>query len=457
MPEKSRITSIPSPNGAPKLRRVLGLRDLVVYGIVLITPIAPVGMFGVASRISDGHAVTTILIAMLAMMLTAFSYGRMASLYPSAGSAYVYVGQGLHLHLGFFAGVVMLLDYLVIPVINLIYVSLTIQRLIPGLPFFLLAGLTAAAFTLLNLRGIRFTARANQILLTGMFVVIGVFILAAIKFLLESAGLGGLFSTEPFYKPERFNLSAVMTATSLAALTYIGFDGVTTLSEETRNPRKTVPLAIVLTCLVTGLLSALEIYLAQRIWPRWELFENLETGFLDVAGLVGGDVLLNGLAVVLIVACFGSGFVGQASAARLLYGMGRDGVIPRKIFGYLDPKRQNPAYNLCIVGVLAFIGALLLNYERAAALLNFGAFLAFMGVNLAAIRRCFFQAEPDQRSWSDLIFPLAGFLFCAWIWISLPRLAKIAGGIWLLIGVVYAAYTTRGFRTKPVTVDFSDV
>jgi amino acid transporter len=290
-----------------------------------------------------------------------------------------------------------------------------------------------------------------------MFVVIGIFILLAIRHLFNYAGWGGLFSTEPFYNPGTFHLPAVMTATSLAALTYIGFDGVTTLSEETRNPRKIVPLAIVITCLVTGVLSAFEIYLAQRIWPEYELFENLETAFLDVAGLVGGELLLNGLAVILIVACFGSGFAGQASAARLLYGMGRDGVLPKRVFGYLNPTRRNPTYNTCIVGGLAFTGAIVLNYERSAALLNFGAFLAFMGVNLAAIRRCFFLVDTRKRRWWDLLLPAVGFVFCLWIWVSLPVLAKVAGGIWLAGGVLYSGIRTKGFRAKPAAVDFSDV
>jgi amino acid transporter len=401
--------------------------------------------------------VTTILIAMVAMSLTAFSYGRMAYHYPHSGSAYVYVGQGLNAHFGFFAGWLMLLGYLVIPVVNVIYVSLTVQRVIPGVPFPFLALLIATTFTILNLRGIKFAARANEILLGAMFIVIGLFFFFAVKFLFASTGWEGVFSAEPFYNPDTFNLSAIGTATSLAALTYIGFDGVTTLAEETKNPRRNVPAAVVLTCVLTGILSAAELYLGQRVWPDYDTFTNLETAFLDVSERIGGSLMLNGMAAVLIVACFGSGFSGQAGAARLLYGMGRDRVIPNKVFGSLSQKTQVPVYNILIVGALALIGALTLNYERSAALLNFGAFLAFMGVNLASIRKCFFLAEPGKRRWWDLLIPAVGFAFCFWIWISLPVLARIAGGIWLGAGIIYSAIRTKGFREKPADVDFSDV
>jgi amino acid transporter len=226
---------------------VLGLRDLVIYGVVLITPLAPVGVFGIASRISGGHAALTIVIAMAAMSLTAFSYGKMAARYPVAGSAAVYVGRELHPRAGFVAGWAMLLDYLIVPVINVLYVALTAQRLVPGIPTGAWAAAVTLAITLLNVRGIRYTSRANYVLLAGMFVVIATFIGAATNFLLRSGGWSSLLSLQPFYQPATFAWPAVMTATSLAALTYIGFDGVTTLAEEVREPERTLPIATVVT------------------------------------------------------------------------------------------------------------------------------------------------------------------------------------------------------------------
>jgi putrescine importer len=194
---------------------------------------------------SNGHALLTILIAMVAMVLTAFSYGRMAALYPSAGSAYTYVGRGLNPHLGFLAGWAMLLDYIVIPLFCVIYGSLAGYRLIPQIPYPVWALMFASTMTFLNLRGIRSTARANQILLTFMCTVLLAFIALAIRYLFHLSGWGGVFSTLPFYNPRTFNLDSVRRATSFAALTYLGFDAVTTLAEDVQNPRRNVLLATV--------------------------------------------------------------------------------------------------------------------------------------------------------------------------------------------------------------------
>jgi amino acid transporter len=365
-----------SPAAPPRLRRVLTLKDLIFYGIVLVQPIAPVGIFGLALKISRGHAVTTILVAMVAMMLTAFSYGRMAVLYPSAGSAYTYVGRGLSPYLGFLAGWVMFLDYLIIPVINTIYGALTVQRLVPRAPYAVWVAVFAGGMTVLNLRGIRFTARANTALLAVMCAVIGAFVVLAVRYLFVLEGWNGLVSIEPIYNPKTFDFHALRTATSLAALTYIGFDGVTTLAEDVKNPKRNVLLGTVLVCLITGIFSSVEVYLAHRVWPDYQSFTNLETAFMDVTRRVGGQMLFQAMAFILIVACLGSGLTGQVGAARLLFGMGRDNVLPRRIFAYLDPKRNNPVYNICLIGLLAFLGSLWLSYEHAAELLNFGAFLA---------------------------------------------------------------------------------
>jgi len=430
-------------------RRVLTLWDLVVYGVVLIQPIAPVGIFGVALKISNGHAVTTILIAMVAMMLTAVSYGRMAALYPSAGSAYTYVGRGFGPYAGFLVGWAMFLDYLIIPVVNVIYGALTIQRLLPEVPYAIWVTIFAVGMIALNLRGVRSLARANTILLGTMCAVVGAFVVLAVRYLLHQSGWTGIFSSQPFYNPATFDLRAVMTATSLAALTYIGFDGVTTLAEETRNPRRTVPLATVLVCLITGVFSAVEVYLGQRVWPDYGTFPNLETAFLDVTQRVGGILLFQGMAAVLIVACFGTGVTGLAAAARLLYGMGREDMLPKRIFGRLDAKRSQPAINIWIIGGLALGGALVLSYERSAELINFGAFLAFMGVNLAAIR---VKPEPLAASACAAL----GFIFCIWIWWSLPLAAKMAGGVWFAVGLTWTGVKTRGFRIRPAAIDFGD-
>ena len=433
------------------------VKDLVFFGIVLIQPIAPVGIFGLASEESYGHVSTTIVIAMVAMMLTAFSYGRMAALYPSAGSAYTYVGRGLGAHWGFMAGWAMCLDYLVIPLINTVYCALTLQRMFPAVHYSVWTVLFVAVITILNLGGIRATARANIALLVVMTVVIVAFVGLAMRYLVHGAGWGHVLSSEPFYNPETFDVKAIGRATSLAALTYIGFDGVTTLAEEVRNPKRSVLLAVVLVCFITGIFSTVEVYLAQRVWPDYATFTNPETAFLDVTQRVGGTYLFQAMALILVVACLGSGLAGQAGAARLLYGMGREGVLPRRIFGHLNSKTGIPNYNMILIGAITLAAVPWLDYEFAARLLNFGAFLAFMGVNLATIAEYYFRRrEGRPRIVVDLLIPGLGFLFCLAIWLNLSMPAKVAGSIWLVIGLLYDAVKSRGFRRTPVVIDFND-
>jgi len=442
----------------PRLHRVLKIWDLVFYGIVLIQPIAPVGIFGIAQKISRGHVSTAVLAAMAAMMLTAFSYGRLAAIYPSAGSAYTYVSRGFNPHVGSLVGWAMVLDYLVIPILNTVYPALTFKRLFPEIPYAAWAVLIVGITIFLNLLGIRFTARANEVLLAVVSVVVVAFFYSAVRYLLHFQGPGGLLSLQPFYDPKTFDFGALRTATSLSALTYIGFDGVTTLSEEVENPRRAVPVATVLVCLICGILSTLEVYLGTRVWPDYNTFPHLETAFIDVCLRVGGMVLFQAMAVVLIVACIGTGLAGVAGAARLLYGMGRDDLIPRTFFGRLDSKRNVPALNVMVIGFLTLIGSLIISYERAAELLNFGAFLAFMGVNVTCIKHFCIRPQVGRRRnlLTDMCAPGLGFLFCFGIWWSLPLPAKWAGGIWFLAGFTYAAIRTRGFRLEPPKMDFAD-
>jgi amino acid transporter len=461
----SSASTTPAP---PRLRRVLGLGDLVFYGIVLIQPVGAVGIFGLANKNSLGHVSTTIVIALVAMMLTAASYGRMAGLYPVAGSAYTYVGRGLNPHLGFIAGWSMFLDYLVIPIVSVIYGAKSAQSLIddlfPALSKGIMAGhsgyvlwviLFTGVATFLSLRGIKWTARANLILTVIMFLVIALFMVDAVHYLWAGQGWGGLFSIQPFYNPHTFNLKAVGTATSLAALTYIGFDGITTLAEDVREPKRTVPLAIVLVCLLIGLCAVLQTYLGQRVWPDYSTFKDIDTAFYDVCKKVGGHFLLNGMALTMTIACLGTALAGQVGAARILFGMGRDKALPG-FFARLDG-RNNPVLNIWLIGILVLAGCLTLKYEDSADLVNFGAFLAFMGVNTAVIREFFFRRPSGhKRNWAfDLIVPGLGFLFCLWLWWQLPILAKKVGGTWCFLGLIYTGIKTRGFTRQPVVLDLS--
>jgi amino acid transporter len=454
----------PMHASTPRLKRVLTLWDLIFYGLILIQPTAPIPLFGVAQKLSNGHTVTTILIAMLAMMVTAFSYGRMATVYPSAGSAYTYVGKTINPHLGFLIGWAMLLDYILQPLLCTIWIAAAIHsRYAPQMPYSIAAFLVAAFITLSNLRGVKSSARANRLLLVCMSVVILVFLWLAVRFLFRTGGWAGLFSVQPFYDPKTFDGRLIWTSTSFAALTYIGFDGITTLSEEVENPKRNVLLATVLVCLFTGIFSSVEVYLGQLVWPDWHSFINLETAFMDVCQRVGGAPLFQAMGLILVLAALGSGLTGGLGAARLLFGMGRDGVLPRKVFAYLHSESNTPTYNILLIGLIALVGAIGLNYignayEHGGELLNFGAFLAFMGVNLSAFWHfgVVHRSKSQRRVVADIILPLGGFVFCGLIWWNLNVVAKSVGCVWFSAGLIYIAVSTKGFRLKPKLIDFGE-
>ncbi len=445
-------------SGVPRLRRVLSLWDLILYGIVAVTPSAPVTVFGLVSVRARGHTVDTILFAMLAMVLTAISYGRMAALYPAAGSAYTYVGRGLNPHLGFLAGWAMLLDYLIIPLFCVVYGSLIVQRLVPQIPYVIIAAGFASGITYLNMRGIRATARANEILMIFMGIVLLAFIGLAIRYLLYHQGWGGLFSTLPFYDPREFHLGAILHATSFAALTYIGFDAVTTLAEDVHNPKRNVLLATVMVCLFTGIFGGLLTYLGQRVWPDFRTFPDVATAFMDVTRRVGGAWLFEAMVVLLAIANVGAGMAGQVGAARLLFGMGRDNVLPKRFFAHLDAKTNTPSFNLLLIGALTFAGSLGKRYDLIGELLNFGAFLGFMGVNAAVINQFYVRRQTGgtRSFFMDLFLPALAFIFCLVIWLGLGTLAKITGCVWFAGGLAYAAVRTRGFCLQPVMIDFRE-
>lgn len=457
-------------NSPANLRRVLGLWDLVFYGIVLNQPVAAVGLFGLVSQLSQGHMVTTLLLSMVAMLFTAVSYGRMAALYPSAGSAYAYVGQGLNPHLGFMAGWTMFLCYLIIPIINTVFGVLSFMRLFPGVSYSGAIAVFIVVVTFLNLLGVRSSMRANKIMLYIMLLFIGAFIVLAIRYIFEHMGWSGLFDSSAVYDPSTFSMSALASGTALVALTYVGFDGITTLAEDVKNPKRNIMMAILIVCLFTGLFSALQMYLAQQtaltMWLDGSALpffarmpaENIETSFMSVCAQVGGDLLFNAMSLTMFIACLASAVAGQLGAARLLYGMGKDNVLPRKLFARLSGKNGTPVCNLLIVGGLAVLGSLILNYQKIAELINFAALLAFMAVNLAAINKLYFKAAFGKRNlFTDLCAPAVGFLFCLWIWSSLPGASMLIGGIWMLLGLVYLVISTRGFRKAPASMDFKEV
>ncbi len=464
-------------SSTPRLRRTLTLWDLILYGVIVIQPVAPMSVFGVLSDRGRGHVVTTLLIAMVAMLFTAFSYGRMARAYPSAGSAFTYVGQEINPAVGYVTGWSMVMDYMLNPMICIIWCSQQAHVFAPGVPYAVWAIFFAAVFTGLNIQGIKTSARVNTLLAAGMGAVVAIFFVAAARYVFRTPHDGATYFTRPFYDPSMWNMKAVLGATSIAVLSYIGFDGISTLSEEAENPRRNILLATVLTCFVIGILSAIEVYAAQLIWPATQPFPNSDTAFTYVAGRAWAPLFAI-VGFTLLVANFGSGMGAQIGAARLLYGMGRSKALPQSFFGVVDAKRHVPRNNVIFVGVIALVGAFIISYGLGAEMLNFGALIAFMGVNLAAFFR-YHVREGGGSPIAPLVItgsvivlvllpfqsvallgiagvglailavwtpPLAGFAICFFLWKNLSWKAWIVGGIWMIVGIAFGAIKTRGFR-----------
>jgi putrescine importer len=445
----------------PHLRRALGLWNLIFIGMVIIQPTAPMGIYGVISNTAHGHVVTTVLIAMVAMLFTAISYGRMARIYPSAGSAYTYVAREIHPTLGFITGWSMVMDYLLNPLICTAFSAKAAMNIVPGLPFYAWLGIFAVFFTWVNLHGIKSSARLNEILCLAMILVVIVFFAAVVNVLWRVHHDPGFF-LKPFYDAPNFHSQTIFAGTSVAVLTYIGFDAISTLSEEAENPRRNILLATVLVCVFAGVLSGLEVYAAQLVWGSKPFAaDRVESAFALISQQVGGVLLFQVMNFTLLIANAGTAIASQLAAGRLLYGMGQGNAIPKSFFGAIEPKHRVPRNGIVLVGVVALIGAAALEffsgitggsaYAVGAQALNFGAFISFMGVNAASFTHYWWRG--NNRSWSNFLVPVLGFVICGFIWFHLSRAAMILGAVWMALGIVYGAIRTRGFRTELVRFD----
>jgi len=358
----------------------------------------------------------------------------------------------------------MTMDYILNPLICTIWCAKAMADLLSGTryqipyPGLLWPLIFAGLFTALNLRGVQTSARINKTLCAIMGAVILAFFWYTIRYIFHLPQYPEAYFLRPFYDPQTFTISRVFRGTSVAVLTYIGFDGISTLSEEVDNPRRNIFLATVLVCVITGFLAAAEVYGAQllslqRFGRDFGVFSQFgdENVFSHVAGIAGGVVMTKVISLTLLIATVGSGMGSQLGAARLLYGMGRSGAIPKKFFGAIHPRTRIPANNVVFVGVIALAGAFLISYDDGANLLNFGALIAFMGVNLAALTHYYIRG--NDRTLGQLIPPILGFIICFLLWISLSPKAKIFGAVWMVVGVAYGAWKTRGFQSDLVNFD----
>jgi putrescine importer len=429
------------PPAAPGLRPVLSLGALVLFGLAFVGPTAPYTFFGVGAVQSHGHFALVYLIAMIAVSFTAVSYGKMAAAFPEAGSTYAYASKAIHPIAGYLAGWIIILDYLLMPMLCVIIVGVTSNKLLPAVPYSVWVVVTAIAITGINLAGIEMTSRATVIFNAILAISVVWFVTAAVWALTHGVGRGTLLSIEPFYSPRNFSLKAVMGATPVAVLSFLGFDGISTLAEDAKDPQKNVARATVLVCFIAGGLFILQTYLGQLIWPDYSTFTPIETAFSDIGRRIGGPALAYLIALLVVGQAWASGITSQASASRLLFGMARDGRLPRFVFGYLHPERRTPTHSILLMGGIAMVAGLLLDLDKAAELVNFGACAGFMFVNLSVIAHYFVRL---RRGWlASLLSPAIGFLICLWIWLSVSPLAMRVGALWSLAGVGYLIFLIR--------------
>jgi amino acid transporter len=440
-------------SAAPRLERTLGLRQVVLFGLAYMTPLIVLGTFGVLAAETDGAVPSAYLLALVAMLFTAYSYGRMASAYPVAGSAYTYVRRTIGQRLGFLVGWAVLLDYLFLPMVIWLIGGAYLSAEFPSVPTWVWIVSFIGITTVLNVLGVRVAANVNTLLMTFQVLVLVLFVAFSIGYVIDHDGGGALVSSTPF-GTDGTTISTLAAGAAIAAYSFLGFDAVTTLTEETVEPKRTMPRAIMLVALIGGAIFVVTSYTTQLVHPGGA-FEDTDSAVYEIARTMGGSLLSSIIVAGLIVAQGASGLAAQASGSRLMYAMGRDGVLPRKIFGYVHPRLRTPALNIGIAGLVGLI-ALKSDVATSTSFINFGAFIAFTFVNLSVIGLFFreLRGRGGASVFAFVLVPAAGAAFDIWLLTKLDSKAVTIGLIWLGIGVALLAYLTRMFRVPPPEMHF---
>ncbi|MGO0060123.1 APC family permease [Brevibacillus fluminis] len=439
------------------LKRSLSLFHVIFFGLAYMAPLTIFTTYGVATQASHGMLPAAYIVALIAMAFTAYSYGRMVKVYPMSGSAYTYTQKSLNSHVGFLVGWAILMDYLFLPMINYLVATLYLAIYFPSVPFWVWVISFIVITTVLNILGIKLATNINTLFVIYQFFVLIVFVVLSVKGILNGMGTGTLVSIKPFFNPD-VPLSSVMAGASLLCLSFLGFDAVSTLSEETKNPDKTIPKAILLVTLIGGALFIFISYVGHMVYPDYASFKNADTAAYEMIEYVGGNLLTALFTAASLVGFLASAVAAHGSVTRLLYAMGRDSVLPQKLFGSLHPRFKTPVFNIVLVGVLS-LTALFVDLVTATSFINFGALVAFTFVNLSVIAHYFVRSR--RRSPLDtlryLILPLIGAGFTVWLWTSLDKHSLILGGVWALCGLIYLMYLTKMFTKRPPELNFDEV
>lgn len=432
------------------LKRSLKLWQIVMMGLAYMTPMVVFDTFGIVSGVTKGHVPTAYIIALIGMLFTAVSYGKLVKVFPEAGSAYTYTQKAINGHLGFLVGWSSLLDYLFLPMVNALLTKLYLNALFPSVPDYIWVLVFVGIVTFLNLKSVNILANFNTLFVLIQIMIMVVFIILAVRGLNHGEGTGTVFSFQPFFS-EGMNISLIITGATILCFSFLGFDAVTTLSEETPNPEKTIPKAIMLTALWGGVIFITSSFFIQLFFPTISRFHNPDAALPEIALYVGGKLFQSIFLCTTFVNTLASGLASHASISRLLYVMGRDNVFPEKWFGYIHPKWRTPTFNVLLVGVIS-LSACFFDLVTATSLINFGALMAFTFVNLSVINHFAFRKKLHRtpKGFIDyVVIPLIGAGTVGVLWINLEKSSLIMGLAWFAIGFTYLLYLTKAFRSLP--------
>ncbi|NVN50256.1 amino acid permease [Mycolicibacterium hippocampi] len=434
------------------LKRALGLPSLVLFGLVYMVPLTVFTTYGIVTETSGGRVPLAYAVTLTAMVFTALSYARMSRAIPIAGSAYTYTQRTFGAPAGFLAGWSLLLDYLFLPMLNYLVIGLYLNAAVPALPEWAIIIIAIAIVTVLNIVGIVSVARANFLIIAIQAVFIVTFLVLAVRVI---SGYGTVDLLGPFTGDgSAAGMSPVLAGAAILCLSFLGFDAVSTLSEEAKDAKRTVPYAIMIATVVSGTIFIVLSYVSHLVFPSHD-FADVDSGSLDVMAAAGGQFLNTFFTAAYVAGCVGSALTSQASVARILFAMGRDGVLPRKVFGHVSARFSTPVYAIAVVSVVSLL-AIVIDLAMLASLVSFGALVAFSAVNLSVIKHFFVDRGERSNVLLNLVAPAIGFILTVWLWTSLSGMTLVLGLIWLAIGVLWLVVVTRGFQRPTPVLDLKE-
>jgi amino acid transporter len=419
-----------------QLRRVLTTSDLVIYGLIFMVPIAPFSVYGFVWNDAKGMVPLAYLVGLVGMFFTALSYAAMSRAFPVAGSVYSYAQRGLNEIAGFFSGWLILLDYILVPALLYLFSAIALRPVFANVPQWVWLIGCISFNAVANLIGIQFTARANRYMLALELLILALFVVLGLIALYSGHGAGRL-TLKPVYDPSVFSVATIAGATSIAVLSFLGFDGVSTLSEENQGDPGSIGRATVLSLLLVGILFLLQTWIATDL-ARGLQFSSPETAFYDIVRLAGGVWLERiTLAAVVLASGIANAMAAQAATSRILFAMARDGKLPA-VLARIHPRYQTPYISTLAVALVSLLVGLLFSnrVDDLSRIVNFGALSGFLLLHLSVINH--YLIRQRSGNWlRHLLFPIIGFLVIAYVLYEMDNRAKIMGACWIAIGVVY--------------------